>query len=346
MRTLGLAIKKYYLSVAAGSNMRIGARFLRLILLPFSLAYAGVMWVRNVLFDIGVFKSYSSKAKIISVGNITWGGTAKTSLVLRLAEHFAENKKVAVLSRGYAPDEPALIREWFSGSVAVLEGKDRVKRVKEIEDTGPLVILDDGFQYRYLDRDVDILLFNAASSLRDTLLPAGIYRERLSNIRRADCAVITASDMVRKEQLEAWETALRTFKKDMPVYYATYKVLGFFTRGASFLDKAQLQHKKAALLSGIAFPEGFEKKIGEQGIPVQCVWNYPDHHRFTQKDIAFIDAELRRRNIEYLITTYKDFFRIRQFSFPAEVVVMKVRLAIEDEERFFREIEQRLEKVP
>lgn len=350
-----LAVKQYYVGVAQGSTTTLVARFFRALLLPFAWCYAGIVLFRNILFDIGILKAYAAKTKVISVGNITWGGTAKTSLVLRLAEHFAAQGKVAVLSRGYSSDEPALIREWFSGSVAVLEGKDRVKRTKEIEHTYPFVILDDGFQYRYLDRNVDILLFNAASSLRDTLLPAGIYRERLSSIRRADCAVITATDMVRQEQLQALETALRTFKKDIPVYYATYKVLGFFTpplvgdlrgagftRGTAFLDKAQLQQKKVALLSSIAFPEGFQKKVEEQGIPLQRVWRYPDHHRFTQKDIAFLDAELRREKIEYLITTYKDFFRIWQFSFPAEVVVMKVRLAIEDEERFFREIERQI----
>src|SRR5207249_12066227 len=168
---------------------------LRILLWPLSLLYGGAVRLRVLLYQKGWLKQKRLKGTVISVGNLTVGGTGKTPMVLWLAEKFlAEGKKVAILSRGYrgsggTSDEIELLRRRLGNRVLFGVGKDRFRagRRLELQEPVDVFLLDDGFQHLQLVRDLNILMLDGSVKLRDEwLLPAGVLREPISACRRAN----------------------------------------------------------------------------------------------------------------------------------------------------------------
>ena len=277
----------FYIRVAEGTSTGIGGGFARILLIPLSWVYGMVIGIRHWLFDRGYFKRYRSLAPVISIGNITWGGTAKTSLVMYLSEYFLKSgRKVAVLSRGYSSDEPALIQKRFSGRVPVFQGKDRVTIVKQIESDYSPVILDDGFQYRSIDPRLSIVLINAASPLPQYLLPAGIYRDTLRQLGRADIVLFTATDMVSRERLQALHVVAKRFNAHAPLFNARYQAQGISTQSGDAMSIDSLRDVRLGMIASIAFPAGLRHKIQQLGLRVTREFVYPDHYRFSGNEIG------------------------------------------------------------
>jgi len=179
------------------------APIVRMLLWPVSLLYGAVVRLRAWLYAHGWLKQKRLKAPVISVGNLTVGGTGKTPMVIWLAEHLlAEGKRVAILSRGYrgangTSDEVELMRFRFQGRVSFGVGKDRFAEGCRLESQEHLdvFLLDDGFQHLQLARDLNILLMDASRPLGDALLPAGRLREPLTAMSRAEAIVFTRTEM-------------------------------------------------------------------------------------------------------------------------------------------------------
>src|SRR5271170_3223203 len=205
------------------------SRTLRTILLPLSVLYGGLARARAALYRRGVFRSRRLKGVVISVGNLTVGGTGKTPMVLWLAERLAaEGHRPAILTRGYrgagqsdasglpTSDEVALLRERLGARAQLGVGKDRYASGRTLERHGASwFILDDGFQHLALGRDADIVLIDATDPFGGgQLLPAGRLREPRTALARADVVVIT-----RSEHAPALETVVGRFT-DAPIFYA------------------------------------------------------------------------------------------------------------------------------
>jgi len=178
--------------------MTLFRRIIFLLCVPFALVYFLCASLRNFLYSVNIFRRHRINARVISVGNITWGGTGKTPVVAFIADMLArKGRRVSILIRGYGNDEKELLPK-LASNAPVLVGKDRVKNGREaierhLSDT---IILDDGFQYRRLERDLDIVCVDAARPFGNGwLIPAGSLREGLGSLKRADIFLITKADL-------------------------------------------------------------------------------------------------------------------------------------------------------
>jgi len=333
-------LKRFYIRVAEGRARDWPARILRIFLLPFSGLYFLGIGARNALFDCAFIKQYRSCARIISVGNLTWGGTAKTSMVLRLAQHYLLRQKVAIICRGYAQDEPALLESSLGGAVKVFQHKDRIRLIEELENEYPILIIDDGFQYRFAGRSLDMVMFNAASFNHRYLIPAGTLREPLSSVRRADMVVLSNTDLVAEERVEDIIHQMKAIKKGLPVYQSHYQPQGVYDLSGRSVEAGTLRGKKIAMLSGIAFPDGLRKKIESCGISVHRSFIFPDHHLFTAEDVAQINRVAVEEKLDAIMTSFKDSFRLRAYTLSVPLLVLKVQLVIDNESAFFQEMDR------
>lgn len=331
-------------------------------LLPLSWIYGGAVSLRNFCFEVGLLKSHAFNVPVISVGNITVGGTGKTPHVEYLVRLLKEKCKVAVLSRGYKRktrgflladshttardigDEPFQMKQKFP-DISVAVDRKRVHGIQQLtEDDSALdvILLDDAFQHRYVKPGINILLVDYHRLIiYDKLLPAGRLREPQKGKGRADIVIITKCP----KDLKPME--FRVIRKAMDLY--PYQHL-FFTRLDYGNPYAVFGHKEMALdsignnnvlmLTGIASPrqlqEDMEKIIGHPGGQHIQALTYPDHHNFSRKDLEHISSTFdQMAEPKMIITTEKDAARLatlerlapqvkeRLYALPIHVVFMQ-----------------------
>ncbi len=324
-------LKIAYLNFLDKEKKSLIMKLIHSLLKFFSLIYKVLICLRNYLYDRGFLKVFRSRKKVISVGNIVWSGTGKTSLVFYLASKLNRDFKISCITKGYALDEFRLLKQKIPNT---FDGKNRVKLIKQWEDHFDLFILDDGFQYRRLYRDLDIVLVKE-EDLRITpyLIPAGIFREPLSALKRADIVVVTYSKDKNfvKEKL--------SFLGEKPIFFAYYefiRLLDIKKKDSVCLDL--LEDKKIGVLSAIGYPLGFLEKLEELGIKVKKSIFYPDHYYFTARIMKRIEEGFLREGIEDIIITYKDFYHIDFSNTKLNYYILEVELRVEEEVLFFRKI--------
>jgi len=274
---------------------------------------------REKMYETGVFRTMHLNHPVVSVGNLTLGGTGKTPLVMALAERFRdEGFRPVVLSRGYkrsgkgmlvvsrgagpistwqeSGDEPFLIARRLSG-IAVVVGADRYQagRLAEREALGNLFILDDGFQHRGLFRNVDLVTIDPAEWAEgEKLLPNGRWREPRTAIQRAHAACV--------QEKPGWSVP----PLPIPTFHVQTVIDGIY-KGCDAVDPASLRGREIVAFAGIAKPERFFAGLESLGITLARRIEYPDHHAFTPKDIAEISTN---ENNALLVTTEKDSVRL------------------------------------
>lgn len=287
------------------------APLLRISLWPLSFLYGAVVRGRVWLYQKGWLKPRRLKAAVISVGNLTVGGTGKTPMVIWLAEKFlAEGKRVGILSRGYrgsngTSDEIELMKFRLQNRVAFGVGKNRFAAGQRLEAGQPIDIflLDDGFQHLQLARDLDILLMDASRPIRgDLLLPAGRLREPLSAMSRAHMVVFTRTETA-PGTLEAIEKLSR-----FPVFGATTRLLGFrrFAGDTCLYSKEEIGIGRFFAFCGLGNPEAFLRDLRNWGLTICGQTIFPDHHRYEDRDILTIRQAAKQAGANVLVTTEKD----------------------------------------
>lgn len=333
----------------------------RLLLFPLyliSLLYRFLILLRYTLYKTGVLKSYSLPCRVISIGNITLGGTGKTPTAIYLAQLFKEQGlRTAVLSRGYkgkssekvalvsngeriflnvqnAGDEPFLLSKALPG-VPIIIGRDRVLSGRyAIEHFSPeIVLLDDGFQHVKLKRDVDILLVDLYSGFGNGhLLPRGILREPLSHLNRAHLFLLTKR--VDSKDDPAIENRIVAGRPDAQIFFSSYAVKCITTlQEAKEVDPNYLKGKKVLALSGIANPHYFSYLLKQQGMSVIEEWKLPDHHHYTSQDAKRLSEYLN--HIDFIVTTTKDRVKMDNDVFgKLPILVLEIMLTIDDEQGF------------
>lgn len=312
---------------------------LRLLLLPFSWLYGSLVSLRNSCYDARLLGAERIGVPVISVGNLTAGGTGKTPFVEYLVQYFLEKgKKVAVLSRGYkrtgsgpvvvsdgdgvkaspdrSGDEPFQIARKFSGAVVMAdERRTRSARVAVDRFHADVILLDDGFQHRAIGRDLDIVMIDGGESLaRMPMLPAGLRREPLSSLRRAGLLVIS-----RPSGRASAENDMRRYSpaREVSVRFKPDCVSHAFR--AEALSPESIRGRSAFALCGIANPARFEQMLKEMGLDIRGSLTFPDHHRFSAADLRRIRDQFERSDAAMILTTEKD--AIRLSTPPAEPVL-------------------------
>ncbi|MFZ3064230.1 MAG: tetraacyldisaccharide 4'-kinase [Nitrospirota bacterium] len=316
-----------------------GARpHVRIILSPllfFSSIYGIILKIRSFLYIAGLLKKRLLNAKVISVGNLTVGGTGKTPMVIAIAEILMKNnKKTAILSRGYksqgegklkivsdcneiklntvsAGDEPYLMAEKLKG-VSVLICPDRYESGRyAIENLGAdTIILDDGFQNFATKKDIDILLIDAMNPFGSGyLLPRGILREPLSAIKRANIIIITKADYL--ENISDIIETVRFYNPHAPIFKAIYKPSELVNIATVRRENINiLKNRSVTIFSGIANPLSFSYLIKNAGADIVEEFIFNDHHFYTKNEIDKI--KLSGKKTDIIITTEKDAVKIRE----------------------------------
>lgn len=294
------------------------AYIVRLLLRPAGLVYLAVIKLRNLLYSRGWLKAHRANAVVISVGNITVGGTGKTPLVIWLCNFLAKkNIRCAILTRGYKTnqkftDEPATITNNCPGT-QVLVNPDRIASAAEaIENLGAQVlILDDGFQHRRLGRDIDIVTIDATEPFGyGRLLPAGLLREPPSGLRRADAVVITRCDQAPQDKLRYLEDRLRSINPGIiiarSIHAPTY--VGF--ADGSYINPAELTNKKVFTFCGLGNPDAFFNTVRKAGGNIIGSMAFDDHYHYNESCVGKICERARNYGAEMVLTTEKDWTKI------------------------------------
>jgi tetraacyldisaccharide 4'-kinase len=297
--------------------------------------YAAAAVTRNWLFDSAIRKSHRLPRPVISVGNLTTGGTGKTPVVRWLAERLADaGRRVAVIARGYGArqgelnDELLMLRRLLNEGgtrrdVALAAHPDRVAAGRRLLAERPevdTILLDDGFQHRRLARDLDIVLLSAANPYGyDHLLPRGMLREPVRGLARAGAVILTHADQSSGHQLSAQERRVQGYNEATPVYRAVHAPsclrVGDDERPRP-LD--ELRGRRWLAVSGIADPRTFVRHLGSMGGFFAGHRAFPDHHRYTGADLAAVQREAIATGAEVILTTEKDWAKLRTLAGAVE----------------------------
>jgi tetraacyldisaccharide 4'-kinase len=275
--------------------------------------YGWVVAARIRLYDWGVLKTHRLPGRVISVGNLTVGGTGKTPCVAWIARFLAgEGERVAILSRGYrresrgrvevadgervlvtareAGDEPWLLARACPG-VRVVVDRERYAAGRWLSGRAEVSVflLDDGYQHLPLARDLNLLLVDAGDPLPSSrMVPRGRLREPLGGVDRADAVIVTRSDQ-DYDRLALAEWLGRRLRPGTPVFHATHALTGFYELGTGrVVEPRQLAGRPVAAIAGIARPERFYADLRGLGIDLQWTRSFPDHHRYRAADVAAI----------------------------------------------------------
>jgi tetraacyldisaccharide 4'-kinase len=321
-----------------------------MLLWPLSLLYGAFVRLRVWLYAKGLLKQKRLNAPVVSVGNLTVGGTGKTPMVIWIAEKLlAEGKHVAILSRGYrgangTSDEIELMKFRLQGRVVFGVGKDRFSEGQRLETEQPIdvFLLDDGFQHLQLARDLDILLMDASRRLAgESLLPAGRLREPLSAMSRANILVFT-----RTENMPGAVDAIQKLNQ-FPVFAAATQLVGFRRLGGeiSLLSSTDVGVGPFFAFCGLGNPDAFFRDLRDWGLAICGQMVFPDHHRYTEEDVLQIQLGAKRAGANALVTTEKDEQNLGGTGFGhAPVYISVIDLAVSPETDFKNALDQKLQR--
>lgn len=326
-------MKRYFLSLLQNSKIDPFSRILRFMLLVLSWIYERGISVCRFLYQSGVLSSGRLSVPVVSVGNLTWGGTGKTPFVLELV-HKAQRlgKKPVVLLRGYGADEWKELSANLPG-VQIGVGKNRLRSALAIlaAEKADVVIGDDAFQHWALKRDWDIVLVNAARPFGNGyLIPRGELRETPQALERAHTLVLTHVDRVSQEDLSSLRAKLSKLAPQAELVEAVHEPLFFYQ--ASSHKKRSLESFRgvsATAFSAIGSPRLFAESLRRLELDLKTTFEFPDHYEYREKDLVAIRNYQETLSIPVVITTEKDFSRVPELVIRVlDPWVLKVKMKI------------------
>jgi len=306
------------------------------LLVPLSWLYGGIIRFRNLLYDWGILTVHWVPAPVVSVGNLTVGGTGKTPIVILLSQLYkTHGKRVGILTRGYGRvskesilvlgsesevtpekigDEPYLIFKNLKG-IPLAVDKNRWKGGLALWRKEPVdvFLLDDGFQYRAISKQIEIAVLDATRPFGNGhVLPAGWLREPLSALKRASLIWFTRVDEARN--LDEVLRQLRAVTR-VPVVQSVHKPEEF-----SQVDRSEqnppgfFAGRPVAAFSAIGNPESFRNTLEKLNVDLKYFKTFPDHHRFTERDSTLIRRQAKNRGAEYILCTEKDAVKLEKIA--------------------------------
>ena len=316
-------------SVWTGRGRR--ARIVRALLAPAEALYRVVVAARGKLYDAGIFHPEDFSVPVLSIGNLSVGGTGKTPVAAWFASRLAaRGVKPGIVLRGYGGDE-TIVHQRLNAGVPVIAAVDRVRGIREAIAQGvDVVVLDDAFQHRRAARDADVVLVNAdAWSGSPRLLPAGPWREPLRSASRASLVIITRK-IAGRTTVEDVRRAMANAAPRVPVATA-HLAPGDLTSTATgqTLPLHVLQGADLTAIAAIAHPDSFFKQLTDLGAIVRPQ-SFSDHHAFTRREARELAALATAS--DFVVCTLKDAVKLESL-WPAEagsLWYVSQRLKIED----------------
>lgn len=316
-----MALRNYIYALMTDRRQGPLAGAMKFILWLASRDYFMAVWVLRRLYAWKILPSYRVPRPVISVGNITLGGTGKTPLVIAVVKALAAHQlRPAILTRGYMPkegasDEARMLAEHLPG-IPVLVGRDRRKSIEEglKHHAIDVFVCDDAFQHWPLQRDLDIVTVDAADPFGNGfLLPRGILREPPDGLKRAHIIVLTRTDnpKARVEELRKRLSEINPQALIVQSRHACAGCVDVYQKTA--FDLAHLKGVSVVAFCAIADPESFRRSLQEAGLNAANVFVFMDHHAYTPEDMAMVRKYAQENNIQMVVTTHKDAVKIQPF---------------------------------
>jgi tetraacyldisaccharide 4'-kinase len=338
-------------------------KLIRILLAPSTIIYGTVIKIRNRLFDKNIFQEEKVDSKVISVGNLTVGGSGKTPLVINIAKYLKRHSvNVSVLSRGYgrktkgfklvsdherilmnvndAGDEIYLVAEECQIPTAVSE--KRVAGAKKLlnQVDSDIIVLDDAFQHRWIARDFNVLIIDQrflsnVNSIDQRLLPLGSMREPFESIGRADAVVINRKFSTKITV----PSKIKKYLIDQSIFYCYYRVSGIYdvkTNKKYIIEEFEGEH--SLVVCGIARPFSFLGTLRDNNINIKNKIIFNDHKEYTDKEIEQIRKKFYSTNSYSVLTTQKDAVKLMEFKKELDdidIFYLKIDLEFEDTESFY-----------
>ena len=336
--------------------------YFHFIFYPLSLLYQTVLFIRKFFYKIHLFETKSLPCKVISVGNITVGGSGKTPTVEYLTKLLqSKGKKVGIISRGYRRkskktlivtdgetkpktwetygDEPYLLAQKLD-DVPIIVGKSRYEAgTKMIKNFSPdIIIMDDGFQHISLSRDLDIVLVNSKDT-KDihNLIPAGNLREPLLNLSRADLVILTKTNIHKPSDyliniVENTKCPTINNKIELDNILINFK-------GESY-DSEIINSKNIYIFSALGDHEGFKKTMEHTKATIVGHDKYPDHYIYTPNDLKRIEKNAKNNGADFLITTEKDIVKTKDYNSKMGIYAVRMKMVFQPESLLNKYIEE------
>jgi len=321
--------------------------FLETLFWPLTLPFGAAVRLRARAYESGILKQRRLDGIVISVGNLTVGGTGKTPMVLWIADRLiARGEQAGILTRGYrgqrsdgdrTSDEAQLLRARLGSRVPIGVGRHRWARGRELSARGVRwFILDDGFQHLPLARDIDLVLIDATSPFGGGhLLPAGRLREPKSALARADIIVIT-----RSGHAPAVEAVIRRTSAS-PIFYARMRLDSVHTWSGIYpgLEDSDARARRFFLFCGIGNPSAFLGDLRGAGFDIVGHKFFRDHHRYDEQNVRSLEAAARQAGADALLCTEKDVFNLAGSQGPSiPVCYCPGSLEVEQGDEFWQAI--------
>jgi len=348
-------------------------------LIPLSAIYSAITRTRLAAYERGWLSVSRLAAPVISVGNLTTGGTGKTPLVEwvcraiasgEAAGNLRERKKVCVLTRGYgrnnpntqvvvsngaellagekeSGDEPFLLARNLLGAAAVVANPNRVAAgewaIKNLQ--ADCFVLDDGFQHLSLARDLDIVTIDATNPWNGgSLLPYGRLREPRAGLSRADCVVITRVDQVTN--LSSIREAVERLVGAVPIFSSRMVTSGIRTLGGKNVNKESLRTQRPGAFCGVGNPKSFFDHLRREGFAPSFTHKFGDHHNYTQSEVDVLVNEAKSCGAAALMTTAKDAIKLSTFRSKIPIYALEIQISIEEEDRLIEILRATVYKNP
>ncbi|MDH4202688.1 MAG: tetraacyldisaccharide 4'-kinase [Phycisphaerae bacterium] len=315
---IGPLNQETYRRIVSGQNQGFGARVLRLLLRGVALIYGLAVRLRNLGYRWGILRSHAAGVPVISIGNITAGGTGKTPLVIWLC-NYLQNKGIrcSILTRGYKTqsgdisDEPALLAKSCEGTSVVINPNRLAGAHKAVSvHQAQAIVMDDGFQHRKLWRDLDIVAVDATCPFGyGRILPAGLLREPISGLARASAVVITRADQVSGEALDAIEQHTRRYVPTIPIAKTVHKLSHAVSYPNQVIGLEELRSRKVYAFCGIGNPQAFFDSLKRNTIALCGTKTFDDHHAYTRADVEQIFTEAAACGATVILCTQKDWIK-------------------------------------
>lgn len=300
-----------------------GPAAVRAALAALSVPYRGIVAARTAAYDLGLLAIHRGQVPVISIGNLTLGGTGKTPLVAWAARALvAAGHRPAIVSRGYGArpgevsDEAAELAIVVPG-VPHIADRDRVAAVRAAAARGAsVVVLDDGFQHRRLSRDLDIVAIDATDPFGGgRLFPRGLLREPTTALGRAYAIVLTRASSVpaeRREQIARAVVSARGGRRPEVWCEASHRPIALRDHAGTLRDLECLRGRRIAAFGGIGNPAAFRSTLAELGSDVATFTAFADHHAYRAGDVDSLAAGCRQHGAELAVTTLKDLVKIQR----------------------------------
>ena len=311
--------QNYFRNLISEKDSSVSAKLIRFLLRVISVFYSLIIELRNIWFDWKILRSYKVDATVISIGNLTAGGTGKTPIVMWLCNLLAEkNIKTAIVSRGYKSktgtlgDEAAMmVNNCPMAKITI--NNDRVSGAKKAIEKYSVeaIVLDDAFQHRRIKRDMDIIAIDATCPFGfDRILPSGLLRESPKSLKRAQAVIITRTDQCDKNSLDKIENKIKAHNPNILIAHSVHKIVSAKRFKDEVISVEELKKKKSFAFCGIGNPESFSKSLINTGLEVVGEKFFNDHQDYTKESLKDVGVLAKDSGADILLTTQKDWVKI------------------------------------